>query len=57
MTPFNPLSAGIVRELRAIARPGALLLDPAELWSYGYDNSRRQAMPQAVVLVLSLIHI
>ncbi|MBP9604081.1 MAG: FAD-binding protein [Chromatiaceae bacterium] len=51
MTPFDPLSAGIVRELRAIARPGALLLDPAELWSYGYDNSRRQAMPQAVVLV------
>ncbi|MGH8051092.1 MAG: FAD-binding oxidoreductase [Arenimonas sp.] len=31
--------------------PGdACLLDPAECLAYSYDNSRRQAMPQAVVL-------
>jgi len=46
-----PLSTQVVAELKDIARPGALLLDPADLWSYGYDNSRRQAMPQAVILV------
>lgn len=26
-----------------------LLLDPAECWAYGYDNSRRQAKPDAVI--------
>jgi osmotically-inducible protein OsmY len=25
--------------------------DPADCWPYGYDNSRRQALPQAVVFV------
>ena len=25
-----------------------LLTDPADCWAYGYDNSRRQALPQAV---------
>ena len=29
------------------------LLDPAECLTYGYDNSRRQAMPQAVVFPTS----
>ncbi len=29
--------------------PGRLLTDPADCWPYGYDNSRRQALPQAVV--------
>ncbi len=28
-----------------------LLTDPADCWPYGYDNSRRQALPQAVALV------
>lgn len=27
-----------------------LLLDPADRWSYGYDNSRRHAVPRAVLL-------
>ena len=26
-----------------------MLTDPADCWPYGYDNSRRQALPQAVV--------
>lgn len=29
---------------------GALLTDPAELYAYGYDNSRRQAVAEAVAL-------
>ena len=47
----EPLSARMLAELKAIARPGALLLDPADRWSYGYDNSRRQGMAQAVILI------
>jgi len=49
--PAPPLSPALVRELRAIAGSGALLTDPADCWPYGFDNSRRQALPQAVVLV------
>ena len=37
-------------ELRRLAGAKALLTDPADCWPYGYDNSRRQALPQAVVL-------
>ncbi len=34
--------------MQAITGPEGLLTDPADCWSYGYDNSRRQALPQAV---------
>ncbi|BCU05613.1 FAD-binding oxidoreductase [Allochromatium tepidum] len=43
------LTAGLRAELARIAGDGALLTDPADCWPYGYDNSRRQALPQAVV--------
>ncbi|MCK7575429.1 MAG: FAD-binding protein [Chromatiales bacterium] len=43
------LTAGLRAELARIAGAGALLTDPADCWPYGYDNSRRQALPQAVV--------
>ena len=43
------LTAGLRAELARIAGSGALLTDPADCWPYGYDNSRRQALPQAVV--------
>ena len=36
--------------LRAAAGPAAVLTDPADCWTYGYDNSRGQALPVAVVL-------
>lgn len=36
--------------LRAALPPDGLLTDPADCFVYGYDNSRRQAMPQAVAL-------
>ena len=42
------LSPLLVRRLSEVFGPGALLTDPADCWTYGYDNSRRQALPQAV---------
>ena len=39
--------------LRAVAGRPAVLTDPADRWAYGYDNSRLQAMPEAVVLAAS----
>ena len=52
--PAPPLSPALVKELRTIAGPGDLLTDPADCWPYGFDNSRRQALPQAVVLLASV---
>ena len=43
-----PLAPSLVDELQAITGPNGLLTDPADCWPYGYDNSRRQALPQAV---------
>jgi D-lactate dehydrogenase (quinone) len=43
------LTAGLRAELARIAGADALMTDPADCWPYGYDNSRRQALPQAVV--------
>ncbi len=43
------MSPGLCADLAAIAGPDRLLTDPADCWPYGYDNSRRQALPQAVV--------
>lgn len=43
------LSSGFLRSLAGIAGTGRLLTDAADCWPYGYDNSRRHALPQAVV--------
>lgn len=43
-----PLSPATVRRLESILGADGLLTDPGDCWPYGYDNSRRQAMPQAV---------
>lgn len=45
-------SQQVLRELRALSGPGGLLTDPADCWSYGYDSSQRQVLPQAVVFVV-----
>lgn len=39
-----------LRALRALLPPDRLLLDEAGRLAYGYDNSRRVAMPDAAVL-------
>lgn len=36
--------------LRTAAGADGVLVDPADCWTYGYDNSRAQALPSAVVL-------
>ena len=43
------LPADALQALRQRLAADQLLTDPAECWSYGYDNSRRQGRPAAVV--------
>jgi len=43
------LSPALLDRVRNILGPDRVLHDPADCWPYGYDNSRRQAMPRAVV--------
>lgn len=44
-----PLPETVVAALAEIVGADAVLTDPADCWSYGYDNSRRQSLPAAVV--------
>jgi D-lactate dehydrogenase (quinone) len=44
----QPLAPGLVKRLSQVAGAERLFTDPADCWPYGYDNSRRQALPQAV---------
>jgi len=50
-TPRPTLPEPVARALRAIVGRDALLTDAADCLAYGYDNSRRQALPEAVVFV------
>ena len=43
------LSTAVVEALSGIFRASEFSTDPAECLAYGYDNSRRQAQPDAVV--------
>ena len=43
----------LYRELAELVGDGDLLTDPGDCWPYGYDNSRRHALPQAVVFARS----
>jgi len=45
------LSRAVERALHDIVGRVGLLTDPADCWPYGYDNSRRQALPLAVAFV------
>ncbi|WP_445083872.1 FAD-binding oxidoreductase [Candidatus Vondammii sp. HM_W22] len=44
-----PLNDEACKGLCAIVGKQAVLTDPGDCWPYGYDNSRRHALPQAVV--------
>lgn len=46
---MEKLSPKIVSELCGIVGQASVLTDPGDCLPYGYDNSRRQAIPQAVV--------
>lgn len=43
------LPSDFLDRLAAIVGPDSVLSDPADRWPYGYDNSRRHALPDAVV--------
>lgn len=47
------LSSAFLNRLAQIFPPGSLYTNPADCWAYGYDNSRRQALPEAVVFPTS----
>lgn len=42
-----------INQLRQCLDESGLLTDPSETWNYGYDNSRRHAAPEVVVLPAS----
>ncbi len=44
------MSEALIADLERAAGAAAVLRAPAERWTYGYDNSRRHALPAAVVL-------
>ena len=44
------LTAEAVARLAALVAPDQLLTAASDCWPYGYDNSRRHALPEAVVL-------
>ncbi len=46
----SPLPDNFVAQLRSLLTAEQILTDPAECWSYGYDNSRRQQTPDMVLL-------
>jgi D-lactate dehydrogenase (quinone) len=48
--PAAPLPEAALRRLRDSFADDRLLTDAADCLAYGYDNSKRMAMPQAVVL-------
>lgn len=54
-SPVAPpaLPAAAIERLRAALSPERLLTDPGECLAYGYDNSKRVALPQAVAFALT----
>src|SRR6478609_4821073 len=44
------LPSALLAGLRALLDDGGLLLEPSERLAYAYDNSRREALPDAVAL-------
>ena len=47
------LPDGFLGSLKSSLPPERLFTDVAQCWAYGFDNSRKQATPQAVVLPVS----
>ena len=47
------ISSDVVKQLKQIFTDNNLLLDPADCWPYGYDNSKLHHPPDAVVLPIS----
>lgn len=47
---FSPLPQGIIEEISALVGEENILTSQADCIAYGYDNSKLQARPQAVIL-------
>ena len=45
----SSLNPSFVQAIRNTLNEEQILTDPADIWSYGYDNSRRHAVPDIVV--------
>ncbi len=43
------LPSGFIKTIKKILKANQILTDPANVWNYGYDNSRRHAVPDMVV--------
>ncbi len=46
---MTQLPSDFIDQLAVVVGPDSVLSDPADRWPYGYDNSRRHALPGAVV--------
>ncbi|HSN24012.1 MAG TPA: FAD-binding protein, partial [Methylomicrobium sp.] len=57
MTDYSNLPVSFLSRLKAILPPPDLLTAPEDCWAYGYDNSRRHALPQAVAFASSHEHV
>jgi len=52
-TESTNLPEAFLRRLAEVFPGAALLTDPVDCWTYGYDNSRRHALPRAVLFATS----
>ena len=43
------LNSSFINAIEKVLNKDQILTDPADVWSYGYDNSRRHAVPDMVV--------
>lgn len=48
MVKPSELAVGFLARLKSILPPQGIMTQPEDCWAYGYDNSRRQSLPQAV---------
>ena len=51
------LPQGFIERLHELSPPGYVLTDAADCWPYGYDNSRRHALPETVVFAHNHDHV
>jgi len=51
------LTDEFIRALHDIVGNDAVFTEPEDCWNYGYDNSRRQAQPQAVIFATEHEHV
>ncbi len=51
------LTQAFTDRLHKLSGPNCVLTDAADCWPYGYDNSRRHALPEAVVFAQNHNHV